>query len=322
MSKPTIKIGSTMNLQTLSLLSHSIETEQFDYIAETVKNIDECTMKMMKKEFDIGEMSLATFLKVQEQDSGLKALPIFSRKIPQVYAFCSDNSEIKSYKDLSGKKVAVFQYWVTASIWHRFLLANQYGVDPKSIIWCPLRNDRMENMPYPENYQINWDYLNGDPADLLRNGDIDCFFYARKPDHFEGLRWLFPPSPDEQIQVIRDAGFIPITHVMAIREDILQNNPEIIKGIMKLFEQSKEMGYREVGHMSGLYLPFADWHLHETESSFFWEGWNGNGWSKNKVVLEIFYEECINQGFIKKPYHLSNSFIQYDYEKTVIDIVM
>ncbi|OMP68430.1 substrate-binding domain-containing protein [Domibacillus epiphyticus] len=321
MSKQTIKIGSTMNLQTLALLSHSIETEQFDYIAETVKNIDECTLKMMKKEFDIGEMSLATFLKVQETDSGLKALPIFSRKIPQVYAFCAEHSDLHSYQDLSGKKVAVFQNWVTASIWHRWLLENQYGVDPASIIWCPLRKDRMEDMPYPENYQFNWDYINGDPAELLRSGGIDCFFYARKPDHFEGLRWLFPPSLEEQAQAIRDGGIIPITHVMAIREDLLQNNPDIVLGIMELFEKSKERGYREVGHMSGLYLPFADWHLHETESSFLQEGWNDNGWAKNKKILETFYEACINQGFIEKPYDLSDCFVQLDYEKKIIDIV-
>ncbi|GAB7055443.1 MULTISPECIES: MqnA/MqnD/SBP family protein [unclassified Paenibacillus] len=315
MSKRNLKIGSTFYLHTMPLLHHAIETKGFDYTAENVKTIDECTLRTLKGDFDIGEMSLATFLKVQETDSSLKALPVFARKIPQVYAFCSRESGLNSYKDLRGKKVAVFQYWVTASIWHRWLLTHHYGVDAKDIIWCPLRKDRMDNMPYPEDHQIHWDYVEGTPEELLRSGQIDCFFYARKPDRFDGLRWLFPPSPEEQIQFVHHSGITPITHVMAIKDEIVQSSPEIIDEVMEVYEKSKAMGYREAAHMASLYLPFADWHLHQTESGLGGRDWNENGWSENKTILETFYQACIEQGFIQQPYDLSDSFIPYDYEK-------
>ncbi len=173
----------------------------------------------------------------------------------------------------------------------------------------------MDNMPYPEDHQIHWDYVEGTPEELLRSGQIDCFFYARKPDRFDGLRWLFPPSPEEQIQFVHHSGITPITHVMAIKDEIVQSSPEIIDEVMEVYEKSKAMGYREAAHMASLYLPFADWHLHQTESGLGGRDWNENGWSENKTILETFYQACIEQGFIQQPYDLSDSFIPYDYEK-------
>jgi 4,5-dihydroxyphthalate decarboxylase len=313
-SKRNLHIGTTMYLHTMPLLAHQIATERFEYTAETVKSIDECTMRTIKGDFDIGEMSLATFLKVQESGSRLKALPIFSRKIPQVYAFCSNGSDLQGYADLRGKKVAVFQYWVTASIWHRWLLSHHYGVDIRDITWCPLRKDRMENMPYPQDVPMNWDYLGGSPEELLNKGQIDCFFYARKPESFAGLRWLVPPSVEELVRFVNRSGVVPITHVMAVKEDILQEHPAIIDELMNLFAKSKRMGNHEVGHMASLYLPFADWHLQETETNLGGSDWNENGWSRNKSVLETFYQASLEQGFVQNPFDLNDCFVPYDYE--------
>lgn len=314
MSLKKLNIACTTYLHTIPLLSKQIPSEHFEYTVEAVKNIDECTMRTIKGDFDIGEMSLATFLKIQEQNPKIKALPVFSRKMMQMYAFCAENSTLQHYRDLKGKKVAVFQYWVTASIWHRWLLQHYYGVDPKDIIWCPLRKDRMENMPYPSDYQMDWSYVNGAPEELLRKGDIDCFFYARKPDDFGGLRWLFPDPFAEQTAFIQNAGFAPITHVMAIKDDLLQEYPELISEIMDLFEKSKNLGLKEVGHFSSLYLPFADWHLKQTENIFGSKDWNENGWSKNVHVLETFFKAACEQGFVSEQVDLHDSFVPYDYE--------
>jgi 4,5-dihydroxyphthalate decarboxylase len=312
-SKRQLNIGTTMYMHTMPLLAKQISTESFEYKAESVKNIDECTMRTIKGDFDIGEMSLATFLKVQESGSELMALPVFSRKIPQVYAFCSQESDLHGYEDLRGKKVAVFQYWVTASIWHRWLLSNHYGVNIQEITWCPLRKDRMENMPYPPDIHMNWDYLGGTPEDLLVKDQVDCFFYARKPDHFDGLRWLVPPSVNELVRFVTRTGIVPITHVMAIKKSILQENPEIIDELMNLFAKSKQKGERDVSHMASLYLPFADWHLNDTEIKLGGKDWNENGWSRNKHVLETFYQASLEQGYITKPFDFNESFIPYDY---------
>lgn len=315
MSLKQLTIASTSYLHSMPLLAQQISSENFELNAVSVKNIDECTMRMVKGEFDIGEMSLATFLKVQEQGAKLKALPVFSRKIPQMYAFCAENSSIRSYKDLRGKKVAVFQYWVTASIWHRWLLQHHYGVDPKDIIWCPLRKDRMENMPYPPDYQVDWNYLNGTPEELLRSGEIDCFFYARKPDDFSGLRWVFPDPLKEAVSFVQDTGIAPITHVMAIKDELLQDYPELISDVMELFEKSKRIGLKEVGHFVSLYLPFADWHLKQTENIFGGVDWNENGWSANAPVLETFFKAACEQGFISDEIDLHDCFVPYDYEQ-------
>jgi 4,5-dihydroxyphthalate decarboxylase len=313
MTRRNLTIATTAYMHTIPLLSNHLKTESFDYTAVAVENIDQCTMRMIKGDFDVAEMSFATFLKVMGNNPGFKALPVFARKIPQVFAFVSEDSDLKSYEDLKGKKVAVFQYWVTASIWHRWLLSNYYNIDPKDIIWCPLRNERMDNMSYPAGYQMELKYIGGSPDELLRSGEIDCFFYARKPNNFSGLRWLFPTKIEEQIGVLKDIGFIPITHVTAIKEEILHQSPEIIGELMKFFETSRKIGHEEIGHYASSYLPFADWHLNQTEVML-GADWSENGWSRNKHVVNTFYKAALKQGFIQKEYDVNTCFVPYDFK--------
>ncbi|HLQ25567.1 MAG TPA: hypothetical protein VK138_06735 [Acidiferrobacterales bacterium] len=310
MTLPTITIGSTSYLHTNPVLSHKIKTDKFEYRAETVKNIDECTLRTLKGDFDLGETSLATFLKLQEKSSDFKGLPVFSRKFVPQYAFCAQDSRLHQASELRGKKVAVFQYWVTASIWHRWLLKHYYQVDPAEIIWCPLRQDRMENMPYPENYRLEWKYLNGSPEALLRNGDVDCFFYARRPDDFAGLRYLVPDAIGEGMQFLKETKIMPITHVMAVKNELLARYPWMVEELMKLFDQARLQVYKEIGHISSQYLPFADLYIEQMES-LLGRSWNEYGWSKNEEVLATFYNAACEQGFVKKNADWRDGFVHY-----------
>lgn len=311
MSIPKLSIACTPYLHTEPLVNQQVKSEFFEYEVKNVANIDECTMRTLTGDFDIGEMSLATFLKVQERDVSLKALPIFSRKVMQQYIFCAEKSDLTSPYDLRGKKVAIPQYWITAGIWHRWLLQNYYHVDPREIIWCPLKEDRISGMSYPADYQLDWQYVGQSPEELLCSGEMDCFFYARKLDNMRGIRYLFPDVLSEQIKFYKNTGIIPITHVLAVKEELLKEYPWIAQEVTQLFDKSKKKALKDLGNTVSLYLPFADIYLQEIESILGAE-WNHFGWSNNKHILTTFFQAAKDQCFFEKEMNLEQAFVKYN----------
>lgn len=297
MTHPTITIGSTSYLHTEPVLRHRIPTARFTYRCETVKNIDECTLRTMAGDFDLGEMSLATFFKMKERGAEFKGLPIFSKKFVPQYAFCAEAATLTGPQDLRGRRVAVFQYWVTASLWHRWLLKHYYQVDPAEITWCPLRRDRMEDMPYPAGYRFDWQHVGQSPAPLLRAGQVDCFFYARRPDDFNGLRYLVRDGVAEGRRYLKTMRLMPITHVMAVKPQLLEEHPWLGAELVRLFDAARLRVQKEVGHISSQYLPFADLQQREIDA-LLGADWNAYGWAANEGTIATFYDAACEQGFV------------------------
>jgi 4,5-dihydroxyphthalate decarboxylase len=176
-----LHIGTTTYLHSEPLIARAVSTAGLDYDVTACKTIDECTLKTLAGDFDAGECSIATFVKVCEA-GGAKAnnfvgLPVFAKKLVSQYAFCRTDSDLDGHASLAGKRIAVPQFWVTAAIWHRYFL-EQSGVPFDKVIWCPLGKDRIDGMPYPANYQMDWSLVGKKPAEVLRSGAADCFIFA------------------------------------------------------------------------------------------------------------------------------------------------
>jgi 4,5-dihydroxyphthalate decarboxylase len=61
------------------------------------------------------------------------AIPVFpSRMFRHSCIFVSTQSEIREPKDLARKRIGTPEYQLTAPVWIRGILQDEYGVDPKS----------------------------------------------------------------------------------------------------------------------------------------------------------------------------------------------
>ncbi|GEO27671.1 hypothetical protein AAC03nite_34560 [Alicyclobacillus acidoterrestris] len=310
MAISTIRIGCTQYLHTDAILSGRLTLDSFCVQPERAKSIDECTLKTLGGEYDVGESSLATFLKIAESQTGLKALPIFSRKFLHHYQFCLNDASIQSPRDLVGKKVAIPQFWITAGIWHRWLFERYYGIEPGQITWFPLQRDRVV-APYPDHYQIDWRHVGKSAPELLRSREVDVFIYARKIDDDRGIRTVQPNPIEETAKFYHDVRMVPITHVIVVREELLESNPNLAGELVHLFERSRDLGLKDVGNSVSMYLPFADLHLQRTDSMLD-KDWNSFGWEKNYRILRTFYNAACEQGFISGKRSLEDCFVQFD----------
>src|ERR1019366_1632281 len=93
--------------------------------------VEETFFRMMRyQEFDVAEMSLSSYvLSLFAENPPFVAIPVFpSRSFRHSGVFINRHSGIREPKDLVGKRVGTPEYQLTAIVWIRGILSDDYGV--------------------------------------------------------------------------------------------------------------------------------------------------------------------------------------------------
>ena len=87
--------------------------------------------------FDITELSISSYiLQISRGESAYTAIPAFvSRSFRHNGFYARAGSGVEKLADLAGKRIGVPEYQMTAALWMRGLLSDEYGVSPASIHW-------------------------------------------------------------------------------------------------------------------------------------------------------------------------------------------
>ena len=87
-------------------------------------------------EFDICELSLSSFtVKTAQGNCPYVGVPAFVSRAFRHTSIYVRTDRIKKPDDLKGKKVGVPEYQLTANVWARAILEDDYGVKPSDIHW-------------------------------------------------------------------------------------------------------------------------------------------------------------------------------------------
>src|SRR6266702_2126578 len=87
-------------------------------------------------EFDICELSLSSYsVKVAAGTSPYVAVPVFPSRAFRHTSIYVRTDRIKSPADLKGCRIGVPEYQLTANIWVRMILEEDFGVRPSDIRW-------------------------------------------------------------------------------------------------------------------------------------------------------------------------------------------
>src|SRR5687768_14882054 len=97
--------------------------------------IEEIFFRQMRhQEFDASELSFSSFLvSMFDETPPFIAIPIFpSRSFRHSGIYINANAGIREPRDLAGKRVGCAEYQLTANVWIRGILKDEYGVEPSS----------------------------------------------------------------------------------------------------------------------------------------------------------------------------------------------
>lgn len=224
---------------TAALLDGTASVPGVEYAATQGRSADNCTRRMLAGEFDAGEMSIATYFKARSDRDDLIALPIFtSRRLLHAYVYCAEGAPFTSLTDLAGRRATVPQFWMTSSVWHRYLLGH-YGVDFRAVTWLPLLGERLDGMGDPPGTTVDRRHEGQEFEKLLADGASDVHFTARNEPQ-PGIRRLFADPEAEGQRYVQGGGVTPVMHVVAARTALLREQPEVAEQVTRLFEAARD----------------------------------------------------------------------------------
>ena len=274
---------------------------------------EETFFRMLRhREFEVAELSLSSYtLSLFRDDRPFIAIPIFpSRYFRHSCIYINSASGIREPKDLIGKRVGNPEYQMTAPVWIRGILSDEYGVPVDSVTYFSGGEEepgRAEKIPLSLPPSIRLESI---PADrtlshMLESGEIDALYTARAPSSFRKspgkVRRLFPDYAAVEREYFRKTGIFPPMHIVAIRRDVYERNRWMVQSLMKAFLAAQREVYsdlRETGALMHM-LPWLTSHVEETEGLMGRDFWP-YGYEPNVPALSTFLRYHHEQGLSQR----------------------
>jgi len=258
-------------------------------------------------EFDICELSLSSYtVKTAQGNCPYIAVPAFVSRAFRHTAIYVRTDRVKKPEDLKGCKVGLPEYQLTANVWARALLEDDYGVRPSDIHWIrggieqPGRPEKLA-IKLPPGVRLDNAPDGATISGLLKAGEIDGFMAPRPPTLVEkghpNIGWLFPDPIAVAKDYFKRTGLFPIMHVVGIRRTLAEKHPWLPGAVFKAFEQAKAVGIEKLSDTSAtkVTLPFVEEALQAARALMGEDYWS-YGVEKNRKVLDYFLTQHHAQG--------------------------
>ncbi|MBI2364425.1 MAG: ABC transporter substrate-binding protein [Deltaproteobacteria bacterium] len=272
------------------------------------------------REFDASEMSLSNHITmVSRGSSPFVGVPVFpSRYFRHSSIFFNVASGIKEPKDFKGKKIGTPEYAMTAAVWIRGMLNDEFGVRTQDVKWFiggqedPGRKERIQ-LQLPPEIQVQSipedKTLNG----MLESGELDGLISARIPSCLAKgspkVQRLFPNYKDVEIDYYKRTKIFPIMHVLVIRREVYERNPWVARSLYKAFCEAKERAFQTM-HISNSHaymMPWLSWEREQLKE-IFGPDWWPYGIEPNRHVIETLIRYMGEQGLLAKPVNVEDLF--------------
>jgi 4,5-dihydroxyphthalate decarboxylase len=298
--------------RTRALADGSVRAEGID-LAYLNLPVEETFFRMLRgREFDCAEMSLSSYvLSLQQRDPPFIAIPVFpSRFFRHSCIFVSAKSGIKRPAELARKRIGVPEYQMTAAVWIRGILADEFGVPPESPRYLSgglEETGRVEKLKLhlPAKFRVKPIGPKRTLARMLADGEIDALHSARAPStlrsHPQAMRRLFADFPAVELDYYRRTRIFPIMHTVVIRRELYRKHPWVAGSLMKAFVAAQKKTYADLGETAALkaMLPWLVAHVEEARREMGADWWS-YGLEANRHVLETFLRYHREQGLSRK----------------------
>jgi 4,5-dihydroxyphthalate decarboxylase len=255
---------------------------ELDFI--TVKRMPDAYREMVQSQpYDISELAPTTYLMALECGAPITALPIpMTRRFRHAGLMRRVDGDIRYPKDLEGKRVGVRTNSLTASVWTRGVLSDDFGVDLQRITWVTEEPENIANGTPHANVEMLPEGRS--LAQEMREGRLAA--------GMAGLAGLGDDPGVDLVDVVEDAaereadffrrtGVYPIHGVVAVKNSVLEQYPDFGARVFEAFSTAKanywtrvqrgdlrgpdDLRYLKLAELVGDPLPYG---LEENRASF------------------------------------------------------
>jgi 4,5-dihydroxyphthalate decarboxylase len=268
--------------------------------------------QLRNQEFDMSESSFSSYVMLRSRgDDRFIAIPVFtSRVFRHSNIIINTHKGIKTPEDLKGKIVGLPEYQITAVVWLRGILQDEYGVFPRDVHWrsggqeTPGRKEKIklklppdiDLQPIPEGKNL---------SQMLDDGELDAMISAREPLCFvngsPNVAQIFENPRQVEEDYYRKTRIFPIMHTVIIKRSIYERNPWIAVNLYKAFCEAKDLVLYNYSHKEALFLTLPWYHdVIKRTRELIDEDWWPYGVGKNRHTLETFLRYHHEQGLSER----------------------
>jgi 4,5-dihydroxyphthalate decarboxylase len=259
-------------------------------------------------EFDICELSLSSFaVKIERGDCPYVGIPAFlSRAFRHASILVRTDRGITAPRALAGRRIGTPEYQLTANVWARAILEDDFGVKPSDVIWVrggieqPGRPEKIA-LELPTRLRLEEAPDGASLNALLADAAIDGFIGPRAPSCFlrghPHVGFLFADPAAEAADYFRRTKIFPIMHLVGVRRALAECHPWLPAAALKAFERSKAAALARLADTSAakVTLPFVEDQLGAARRLMGEDFWP-YGIAANRHVLETFLDHHHRQG--------------------------
>ena len=264
------------------------------------------------EEFDVTEMSISshTLMTARERNAYIGIPAFVSRLFRHSGIYIRTDRGIDRPQALAGKTIGLPEYQITANVWIRGILQDDYGVKPETIRWRRgglEEPGRLERSPLklPQSIELKQVADGKTLSGMLEDGELDAVISARAPSCFlrgaPNVTRLFPDYRSTEEDYYRRTKIFPTMHVIGIRKTLAEKHPWLAVSVLKAFMRAKELTMYELGQIGHLFTTLP-WGVSEFEKARelmgpdFWS----YGFEPNRHVLETFTRYHHEQGLSQR----------------------
>ena len=265
---------------------------------------------------DGGEASMGIHLRRMDHgDRSFVALPVFVlRNFTARDLYARKGSPITEVAQLEGKRVGMYSYTASGSIWYRHFLT-WAGLDPLALQWCIVEIDgayfpRMDaDLPAG----ITRPPPGRSLAEMLIDGELDAIYSPARPLQYDAATGpivrLLPDYRAVELRYFQDTQVLPPQHLMVLRREVWEADNSLARRVTAAFTRCETAFCASVRG-----VPYASpWFEEELDSTSATVGMDAyaHGLDKNLSTMEQFCKMAHRLGLTLRQISLEEYFAEF-----------
>ena len=254
---------------------------------------------------DGGEASMAGHLRrIDNGDRSFVALPVFPlRNFTARDLYVRNDGSIRAPADLLGKRVGMYDWVASGSIWYRHFL-NFVGVPTTSVEWWIGDVDKgwsaqhQAVLPAGVHPVPPGRFL----SEMLLAGDLEAIYSPPRPARYHPkdgpIVRLFPDCRAVERDYFKATGIYPPQHLIVLRREVWQRDKGLAQSLTDAFVRSNAMFAAAVRNFPYV-SPWLDNDLEETEA-LIGPDFHQDGYERNRVTIEAFCRQAFDLGITRR----------------------
>lgn len=263
-----------------------------------------------------GEASMGVHLRrIDKGDRSFVALPVFGlRNFTARDLYVRHDSSLASADQLAGKRIGMYSWSASGSIWYRHFLAH-HGVDWRAVSWTIGEVDGAFAVRLEPDFPSNVVAAPGGRSlsDMLLAGEIDAIHSPPRPLRYDPargpIRRLYPDARGVEAEYFAATKVFPPQHLIVIRRDIWEADKSLAPRLTAAFVACEDAFRASVRS-----FPYVSpWLNEEVEASDAALGDNpyAHGLETNRATMGIFAEQAFHFGLTQRRVEVDDYFAEF-----------